>query len=167
MDSTCRQPEAKRALLVLRKSPIHGLGGFAVTAIRRGTRIIEYLGERIPKSESRRRCEKNNEFIFAVDQEYDLDGNVEWNPARFLNHSCSPNCEAECEDGRIWIIATRNIAAGEEITFNYGYDLEDYREYPCRCGSAECVGYIVAEEFFEHVRAGRRLRPQMDTDGHR
>jgi hypothetical protein len=77
---------------------------------------------------------------------------VDWNPARFLNHSCAPNCEAQFADGRIWLVAIRDIRAGEELTFNYGYDLTDYREHPCRCGAVSCVGYIVAEEFFEHVR---------------
>jgi uncharacterized protein len=142
--------------LVFEASPIHGLGGFAKTAIGKGTRVVEYLGERITKSESLRRCERNNEFIFSLDEEHDLDGNVAWNPARFLNHSCAPNCEAELQDGHIWIVATREIAAGEEVTFNYGYDLVDYREYPCRCGVPGCVGYIVAEEFFEHVLKGER-----------
>jgi uncharacterized protein len=151
-------------LLVLKDSPIHGLGGFAKPAIPQGTRIVEYVGERISKSESVRRCEQNNEYIFSLNEEQDLDGNVAWNPARFLNHSCAPNCEAEKHGERIWIIATRDIQAGEEITFNYGYDLEDYRDYPCRCGSPGCVGYIVAEEFFEHVlrrapfREGERPR---------
>lgn len=144
-------------LLVFKTSPIHGLGGFAATAIGRGTRVVEYVGQRISKSESLRRCEGNNEFIFALNDEQDLDGDVAWNPARFLNHSCAPNCEAELQDGRIWIVATRDILAGEEVTFNYGYDLVDYREYPCRCGVPGCVGYIVAEEFFEHVLKG--LRP--------
>ena len=95
-----------------RTSPIHGLGGFAKTAICRGTRILEYVGERISKSESLRRCEQNNEFIFSLNDEQDLDGNVAWNPARFLNHSCAPNCEAEMEDDRIWIVARRDIQAG-------------------------------------------------------
>ena len=120
---------------------------------------MEYVGERISKTESLRRCEQNNEYIFALNEEQDLDGNVAWNPARFLNHSCAPNCEAELEDGRIWIVATRDLRAGEEITFNYGYDLVDYREYPCRCGSPHCVGYIVAEEFFEHVLSRQATRP--------
>ena len=75
-----------------------------------------------------------------------------WNPARFINHSCAPNCEAEVKDGQIWIVAGRDLKVGEEITFNYGFDLEDYRLYPCRCGAPACVGYIVAEEFFPHVR---------------
>ena len=142
-------------LLVFKTSPIHGLGGFAKAGIAKGTRVIEYVGERISKSESLRKCEGNNEFIFSLNEEQDLDGDVAWNPARLLNHSCAPNCEAELQEDRIWIVATRDIPAGEEITFNYGYDLEDYRDYPCRCGAPNCVGYIVAEEFFEHVVSSR------------
>ena len=138
-------------LLVFKHSPIHGSGGFAKVAISKGTRIVEYLGERISKSESLRRCEQNNEYVFALNDEQDLDGDVAWNPARFLNHSCAPNAEATKEDDHIWIVATRDISPGEEITFNYGYDLEDYRDYACHCRSPHCVGYIVAEEFFEHV----------------
>lgn len=140
-----------------RRSRIHGTGGFARKPIPAGTRLIEYVGERINKAESLRRCEANNEYIFTIDDEYDLDGNVEWNPARFINHTCAPNCEAEWDENRIWIVALRDIPAGEELSFNYGYDLEDYREHPCRCGAAECVGYIVAEEFFDHVRTQNAL----------
>jgi uncharacterized protein len=145
-------------LLLFKESPIQGLGGFARTAIAKGTRILEYVGERISASESSRRCEDDNQYIFALSPEQHLDGNVAWNPARFINHSCAPNCEAQMENDRIWIVASRDIRPGDEITFNYGYDLESYRDYPCRCGSPDCVGYMVAEEFFEHVRgreAGR------------
>ncbi len=142
--------------LVFKASPIHGLGAFAKTGIGKGTRVIEYVGTRIGKSESLRQCEGNNEFIFSLNDEQDLDGNVAWNPARFLNHSCAPNCEAELKNDRIWIVATRDIPSGEELTFNYGYDLVDYRDYPCLCGAPGCVGYIVAEEFFEHVLKGSR-----------
>ena len=154
------QPLLATERFVLRDSPVHGLGGFAKTAIPQGTRVVEYVGERISKRESLLRCEQNNECIFALSDEQDLDGKVAWNPARFLNHSCAPNCEAELQNDRIWIIARRDIQPGEEITFNYGYDLENYRDYPCRCGSPHCVGYIVAEEFFEHIpsREGERLR---------
>jgi SET domain-containing protein len=134
------------------ESLIHGTGGFARRDIASGTRVIEYLGERISKQESLRRCEANNEYVFSLDAATDLDGNVPWNPARFLNHSCAPNCDAEIDEGRIWIVANRAIRAGEELTFNYGFDLNDYKDYPCRCGSPACVGYIVAEEFFDHVR---------------
>jgi hypothetical protein len=137
------------------KSPIHGQGGFATRFMPKGAHIIEYAGERITKAESLRRCEAQNWFIFGLDEEFDLDGNFEWNPARFLNHSCSPNSEALCEKGRVWIAALRDIRLGEEITFNYGYDLDDYAEHPCQCGAPECVGYIVAEELFIQIRIPR------------
>ena len=93
--------------------------------------------------------------FFDLDETTDLDGNVEHNPARFINHSCSPNCEAQSEEDRIWIVALRDIKAGEELGFNYGYDLEDYLEHPCRCGAKNCVGYIVAEEFCSHFQKNR------------
>jgi len=144
-------PIAETALVCFHESAIHGTGGFAKTDIAAGTRAIEYTGEKITKAESLRRCESDNEYIFSLGEESDLDGNVPGNPARFLNHSCDPNCEAKPDGGRIWIVARRDIRAGEEITFNYGYDLEDYREHPCRCGVVDCVGYIVAAEFHEHV----------------
>jgi len=150
---------AQTELVVFKCSPIHGTGGFAKTAIFKGTRIVEYLGESVTKGESLRRCEQNNAFIFTLNDEQDLDGNVAWNPARFLNHSCTPNSDAELDNNRIWIIASRDILAGEEITFNYGYDLEAYKDYPCQCGSAGCVGYMVAEEFFEHVLSRKAGAP--------
>jgi SET domain-containing protein len=136
------------------------MGGLAREAISKGSRVIEYVGEKISKAESLRRCERNNVYIFSLGPETDLDGSVSWNPARFLNHSCVPNCEAVLQEGCLWIVANRDISAGEEITFNYGFDLESYRDYPCHCGSAECVGYIVAEEFFEYVRQQRGVRLQ-------
>jgi SET domain-containing protein len=144
--------------VVFKLSPIHGTGGFARVTIHAGARIIEYVGQKISKAESLRRCEQENQYIFALDDQFDLDGNAPANPARFLNHSCAPNCEAEVDGGRIWIVALREIAAGEELTYNYNYDLVDYREHPCRCGAADCVGYIVAGEFFDQVRRQRDLR---------
>ena len=149
--------ETETEWVSFRPSRIHGIGGFARKEIAKATRVIEYVGERIDKQESLRRCEQNNEFIFTLDEAWDLDGNIPENPARFINHSCAPNCDAEVEDERIWIVANRDIRAGEEITFNYGFDLVDYRDYPCSCGAPECVGYIVAEEFFEHVRNQENL----------
>jgi len=133
-------------------SPIHGQGLFARFEIPAGQQIIEYLGERISKRQSRERCQINNDYIFALDEETDLDGNSELNLARLINHSCEPNSEAVFMDGRIWIVATRTIYSGQEITFNYGYDLECYRDHPCRCAAESCVGFIVAEEFFALLR---------------
>ncbi|MSU27396.1 MAG: SET domain-containing protein-lysine N-methyltransferase [Pedosphaera sp.] len=144
--------------ITFRQSHIHGSGGFAATDMPTGTRLIEYRGERIDKAEADRRCEDGNPFVFHLNEEIDLDGNVEWNPARLLNHSCVPNCEADCDGKNIWIVALRDLAAGEELTFNYGYELVDYRDSPCLCGTTTCVGYIVAEEYFEQVRLETTVR---------
>ena len=149
---------AETDLLVFHPSSIHGLGAFAKGTIPKQTRVIEYTGQKIPKSESLRRCAQHNEFIFTLSPDQDLDGNTPANLARFINHSCAPNCEAELDEERIWIVALHDILTGEEITINYGFDLEDYRQYPCQCGSAACVGYIVAQEFFEHVRGANLVR---------
>lgn len=140
----------------IKKSAIHGNGVFAARDIKEGERIVEYLGEKITKEESNRRGLEHEErakktgegavYIFELDDEYDIDGNFEYNDARFINHACETNCEAENIDGHIWIVATRDIKKGEEILYNYGYALEHFFEHPCRCGKPNCVGYIVAVE---------------------
>jgi SET domain-containing protein len=135
-----------------RASAIHGQGAFARSRIAAGEVVIEYVGERISKEESLRRCEQSNPFIFGLDATHDLDGSVEWNLARLFNHSCGPNCEAVEENQRIWIIALRDIEAGEELTYNYGYSLEEYQEHPCHCGATQCVGFVVAEDFHAMLR---------------
>src|SRR6266700_7668410 len=82
-----------KSILEFKPSPIHGLGAFALAPIRAGTLVIEYVGDRISKVESARQCEAGNAYIFELDDEYDIDGSAGWNPARFLNHSCAPNCD--------------------------------------------------------------------------
>jgi SET domain-containing protein len=139
-------------LVVFKKSKIHGTGGFARVDIRRGKRIIEYVGPKLTKDEAEAELQKFNYYIFTLDDQYDIDGSVDWNPARFINHGCDPNCEVDIVRGRIWIYARRNLKAGEELTYNYSHDLADYRERPCRCGSPKCVGYIVAEQYFDALR---------------
>lgn len=136
-----------------RPSTINGAGLFTCASVAAGTRVVEYFGEKIPKSESARRCAMDNTFIFGLDDDWDLDGSLEANDARFINHSCEPNCETECIEGRVWVVALRHIAAGEEFTYNYGYDLADYHGHPCHCGAPSCVGYIVAEDFFPLLRS--------------
>lgn len=132
------------------------MGGYARKFIPRETYVIEYVGEKIRKEESERRCDADNRYIFTYDDEFDLDGSVDWNLARWINHSCEANCETIDDEGEIWIAAVRDIQPGEELTFNYCYDLDDYKAHPCRCGSNRCVGYIVAEEYHDAVR--RQLR---------
>jgi len=169
LKATCRFMQSSRRqtntdletkLIVFKDSCIHGRGGFAKTVIPLGTPLLEYVGEKIDKQESARRCEQNNVFIFSLNDQLDLDGNVPWNPARYVNHSCSPTSEAQLVDDRIWLVALRDLARGDEITFNYGFDLVNYRDYPCQCGSPNCVGFIVAEEFFDHIRKQNALRQQ-------
>ncbi len=144
--------ELGNEFLEVRQSAIHGTGGYARKDIPTGTMIIEYVGEYISKEESTRRCEADNEYIFTIDDDRDLDGKQPWNPARFINHSCTPNCEAEWDEGRIFIKALRDIKQGEELSFNYGYDMEDVLDHVCQCRTANCVGYIVAEEHWDEVR---------------
>ena len=139
----------------VRRSKIHGRGVIASKDIPSGTRIIEYQGERITKAESERRdaarAVREAEggdgcvYIFEINKRHDLDGHMEWNTARLINHSCEPNCQSEKVSGRSWISARRDIAAGEELSFDYGFDVENWKHHPCRCGSPKCVGYIVAK----------------------
>jgi SET domain-containing protein len=139
-------------LIVFKPSAIHGMGGFARRDIRRGKRIVEYVGIKLSKTKAQAELDKQNAYIFTLNDAYDINGSVEWNPARFLNHSCKPNCEVEIVRDRIWIYALRDIKAGEELTYNYSYDFEDYESRPCNCGAPNCVGYMVAEQYFDTVR---------------
>jgi uncharacterized protein len=153
MNPTPDRPAPDHPLLRLQRSSIDGWGLFAKQTIEPQTRVIEYTGHKITKQESLERCESDNRYIFCLNDEFDLDGNVPENLARFINHSCAPNCEAEQIEDQIHIIAIRRILPGDEITFNYGYDLESYRDYPCRCGTPQCAGFIIAEEFFPSLRS--------------
>src|SRR5947209_18041002 len=110
-ESTSQRATLETDLVMFRPSSIPGLGGFAKVNIAKGIPILEYLGERITKQESARRCEANNVYIFSLNEHEDIDGNVIWNPARYLNHSCSPNCEAVLEADTIWLVASRDIQA--------------------------------------------------------
>ena len=154
------------ALLIRRgRSAIHGRGVYARIAIPEGYVIVEYTGERITKAESERREAARMErirrgrdgatYIFDLNQRYDLDGRRGGNISRFINHSCEPNCRAELDRGRIWIIARRDIAPREEITFCYGFPYRDRASNPCRCGAAQCAGFIVAKEQRWRLRIGR------------
>lgn len=136
---------------VVRASAIHGSGVFAARDIAAGEKIVEYRGEKITKAEGERRGlarEARRDgagrvYIFELNQRYDLDGDIPDNPAKYINHSCEENCEAVLERGKVWIYSKRDIRAGEELTYDYGYALEHFLDHPCRCGSPRCIGYIV------------------------
>jgi SET domain-containing protein len=139
----------------LRRSSIQGRGAFATRPIRKGARIIEYLGERITQAQADDRYDdttmsRHHTFLFNVDEDTVIDAKYEGNDARFINHSCDPNCQAFLEGDRIYIYALRDIAVGEELCYDYSYDrTEDMGEaeeqlYVCRCGAATCRGTILA-----------------------
>ena len=150
------QSHMKEALswLELRKSRIHGRGAFARRDIPAGTRLIEYVGLQVSKKKSDELSLRQNSYLFTLNESSDLNGKVSWNPARLINHSCEPNCEANLdENDHIWIFSIKPIARGEELTFNYGYSLEDFMKFPCRCAAPSCVGYMVSEELLPTVRS--------------
>ncbi len=139
---------------VVRRSAIQGRGCFATRDIRKGERIAEYEGERITWKEADRRYDdegmrRHHTFLFAVTSRTVIDGARQGSDARFINHSCDPNCEAVDDRGRIFIEAVRNIAAGEELFYDYAYARdettteEDERLYLCKCGTAKCRGTIL------------------------
>lgn len=137
-------------------SGIHGSGLFARRRIPKGARIIEYVGEKVIKAESERRSNLQDEhgratgdgtvYVFTLNSRYDIDGNVSWNDAKYANHSCDPNASTDIVKDRVWLVAEREIEAGEEIVYDYCFDLSHWREHPCRCGAERCLGYIVGEE---------------------
>ena len=129
------------------RSRIDGKGVFAAQPIQQGTRILEYTGEKISRQEATERLAKGNVYVFFLGTAYDIDGNTSTNCARYINHSCDPNCKSDIIGGRIWIIAIRDIQTGEELSYDYGYELDGYEQRPCRCGAKNCCGYIVDQEY--------------------
>jgi SET domain-containing protein len=147
--------------IVARKSRIHGNGVFAVQPLKKGERVIQYKGrlrshEEVDNGESGD-VESGHTFLFTLNEHYVLDANYEGNDARWMNHSCAPNCEAlieEDENGdrrkdKIFIEAIRNIRAGEELTYNYGITLAERhtarlkKVWACRCGAPNCTGTML------------------------
>jgi uncharacterized protein len=116
--------DAVKVRVWVHTSRIAGLGLFAAQDIRKGTRIIQYIGEKIPKDESTRRLAQGNAYIFTLNERYDIDGKGLRNTARYSNHSCAPNCEVEKTPRALWLVALRDISEGEELTYNYGYDFD-------------------------------------------
>tara|TARA_A100001015_G_scaffold202909_1_gene226675 strand:+ start:545 stop:1036 length:492 start_codon:yes stop_codon:yes gene_type:complete len=149
----------------VKKSKVHGTGVFATKNIVKGSRIIQYIGDKVTKKEGDRRSalrlknflHKKNEgsvYIFELNNKFDIDGSPEYNKARYINHSCYPNCEVEIIDNEIWISSIRNIKKGTELSYDYGYPFEedDYTDHKCMCGSSNCIGYIIAQDDWKKYR---------------
>lgn len=139
----------------VRNSKVHGNGVFAARKIPAGARIIEYQGKRITEKQAEKRFGQDPEnphhtFFFSLESGKLIDGGDEGNDARWINHSCEPNCEAQEEKGRVFIHALRDIARGEELNYDYGLVIDEKmskalkKAYACRCGSDECRGTMLA-----------------------
>ena len=139
-------------LYKIKKSNIDkkGRGLYAVKDIKAGTRIIDYIGNIITKKQTENSDKFDNKkpiYLFNLNNRYDLDGDVEWNTARLINHSCSNNCEYEGKCLKLWVKSIKDIKKGEELTCDYGFGFDsDYKQFPCNCKSKNCCGYIVRTE---------------------
>ncbi len=147
--------------IAARRSPIHGNGVFALAPIAKGDTVIQYKGRLITHAEADEQygdgAETGHTFLFTLNDHYIVDANVGGNSARWINHSCEPNCEAlieEAADGdprhdKVLIEALRDIAPGEELTYNYGIVLDVphtarmKKRWACRCGSPRCTGTLL------------------------
>ena len=149
----------------VKKSQVHGAGVVAVKDIKKGCKIIQYIGEKVTKKEGDRRSaerikkylNKKNEgsvYIFELNKKYDIDGSPVYNKARYINHSCNPNCEVEIIKNEIWIISIKNIKKNTELNYDYGYpfDKDDFKDHVCKCGTKKCIGYIISQDDWSKYR---------------
>jgi SET domain-containing protein len=145
---------ARRPLIEVRQSPIHGSGVFALRRIRKGTMVVEYLGDRVSHEEADARYQNkdpkdNHTFLFTVNDKIVIDGGVNGNEARFINHGCDPNCQSTTMGKRIYIEAIRTVRPGEELAYDYQIqrdddDAPDVDEiFACRCGAEKCRGTML------------------------
>lgn len=136
--------------LEVRGSKIHHRGVFAACDIKKGIRVIEYTGKKLTLAQVAR---SKSDYLFQLNSKVHIDGK---NTARYINHSCDPNCEVDISKGQIWIKTIREIKKGEELVYSYSYDLEESKDYPCGCGVKKCVGYILAEHYWPVLKKLQR-----------
>ena len=136
-------------LYKVKNSNIDKRGLCASKDIGPGIKIIEYVGKLITKKETEENPKFDNGkaiYLFNLNNRYDLDGDFTYNAARLINHSCNPNCGVESKGLKLWISSIRDIKKNEELSYDYGFSFdENYKEFPCKCGSNNCCGYIVRE----------------------
>jgi len=146
---------ARGRRIQVRRSGVHGKGVFALVPLARGEQIIEYKGEVISWPEALRRHphdpkDPDHTFYFHIDDDNVIDAKHGGNAARWINHACQPNCEADEVDGRVFIKALRNIKPGEELFYDYGLIIDDRytpklkKQFECRCGARKCRGTMLA-----------------------
>jgi uncharacterized protein len=147
--------------LVVRPSPIHSVGVYTTTRIRRGSRVVEYAGPRITPEEADSRYDgAPRTYLYGLDDgKTVIDGE---GLGAYLNHSCDPNCEVDEIKGRVWIFALRTIAPGEELVWDYNlYD--DEAPAPCYCGSIKCRGTMYSKEWLATLRRREARRKRLDA----
>lgn len=155
----------------VRDSPISGKGAFAIRPIKKGERLIEYVGERIAHPVADQRydddsMEEHHTFLFSVSSRTVIDATKTGNDSRYINHSCDPNCESEVERGRVYIFSLRDIKVGEELNYDYAYERsgdeteKEEAQYKCLCGAKQCRGSIMEakEVFVNRQRAAKRKK---------
>ena len=137
-------------LFKIKKSKIDKNGLYANCNIKKGTKVIEYKGKVITRREAEINPKYDNGkdiYLFNLNKRYDLDGDFKFNTARLINHSCDPNCEVTGTGLKVWVHAIKDIKKGEEFTCDYGFGYdENYKQFPCKCKSKNCCGYIVRAE---------------------
>jgi SET domain-containing protein len=154
LTSSSSAPKSTRRIQV-RQSGVHGKGVFALQDISKGETVIEYIGEIISAQEAEDRHphdpnDPNHTFYFQIDDDRVIDALHGGNSARWINHSCSPNCKPEVQDGRVFIKAKKDIKQGDELNYDYGLIIEErmtkklMAQYPCWCGSPKCRGTLLA-----------------------
>ena len=164
----CAIDDAPAPLYIVKTSTIHGTGIFARSTIAPGTCIVEYQGERIQWEQALDRADAkgplNHTYFFSLNDGRIIDGGREGNAARFINHSCEPNCEAmEHDDGRVYIYALQEIEAGEELSYDYALIYEERhtpavkRAFACYCGASACNGSMLMPKRSARYRAQKAL----------
>ena len=138
-----------------------GKGLYALKNIKKGKKIINYVGKIITKKHTEVSKKFDNSkpiYLFNLNSKYDLDGDVLWNTARLINHSCSNNCDYEGKGLKVWVVAIKDIKKGDELTCDYGFSFDkDFKQFPCRCGSKNCCGYIVREGSRWRIKKAKTL----------
>ena len=136
-------------LYKIKNSKIDNKGLYASRNIKDRTKIIEYKGKIITKKKVEENSKFDNEkaiYLFNINKKYDLDGDFKFNIARLINHSCDPNCEVYGTGLKVWVYAIKDIKKDEELTYDYGFSYdENYKDFPCKCGSKKCIGFIIRE----------------------
>jgi SET domain-containing protein len=136
-------------LYKIKKSNIDNKGLYASKKIKAKKIVIHYKGKLVTKKEVEKNPKFDNDkaiYLFNINNRYDMDGDFEYNDARLINHSCNPNCEVDGKGLKLWIFALRDIKKGEELSYDYGFGYDkDYKQFVCKCGAKNCVGYIVRE----------------------